>query len=201
MAFSCKVTGGYTMNSAEALNNATEIYNILYGKGWTLEAVCGLLGNIQSESGYNPWRWQSDSVLYSDSPNINVQSGHAYGLCQWDPAAKYINGGRNYSGYAPNFADISGAVTDGRAQMLFLDENADYYPTASYPLSYAQYKAATINDYSIDYLTRAWFYNFERGTWDSGRVTAAEYWYTTLGGVTPHGNIPIWLMFKLKERR
>ena len=61
----------------------------------------------------------------------------------------------------------------------------------------------TIDNYSVEWATRAWFYNYERGTWDNGRVTAAQYWYSTLGGITPptpSGNIPIWLLFKIKER-
>ena len=201
MGFIAKTTGAYLRTSVEALQNARAICDVLMPRGWTLEAISGLLGNVESESGYNPWRWQSDIVLpYGDS-RITYQNAHAYGLCQWDPAGKYIlNGGSLYAGYGPNYSDQDGLVTDGAAQMAFLDENADYIVTSSYPLTYAQYKAATISNYTIDYLTRTWFYNFERGTWDNNRVTAATYWYQTLSGYQPHGVIPIWLLFKFKGR-
>lgn len=205
MAWHNKTYGAYGRTSTEAYDNALMIYGVLYSCGWTLEAVSGMLGNVEAESGYNPWRWQSDSVLEEGSPRISYQNGHAYGLCQWDPAGKYIYNGTPYSGYGPNYSNHTGSQFDGNAQMMYLDQNADYYPTASYPLSYDQYKHASISDYSIEWLARAWFYNFERGTWSNVRETAALYWYTTLGGVvpptppTPQGTIPIWLMFKLKE--
>lgn len=205
MPWYCKATGGYYRTSTEAQANATMIYSILYSLGWTLEAVCGVLGNVESESAYNPWRWQGDAVLPVGDNRINYQNAHAYGLCQWDPAGKYINNGSGYSGYGPNYSNQTGSTTDGESQMRYLNDNADYYSTASYPLSYAQYKQATIaGGYSVAYLARAWFYNFERGTWDEGRVTAAEYWYNYFSGSPPPeppgptGRLPVWLLFKIK---
>ncbi len=199
MPFVAKSTGAYARQSAEALQNAKAICDTLIPKGWTKEAICGMLGNIESESGYNPFRWQSDILLPVGDSRINYQNGHAYGLCQFDPAGKYINNASGYAGYAPNYSNRQGSVTDGHAQMLYINDNADYIPTASYPLTFAQYKAATIDNYTIDYLTRTWFYCYERGTWDNNRVTAANYWWSVLQTYHPHGNIPIWLLFKIKE--
>ncbi len=199
MGFIAKNTGAYIRTSAEAVQNAKAICDTLMPKGWTIEAICGMLGNIEAESGYNPFRWQDDIILPFGDSRIDYQNSHAYGLCQFDPAGKYINYGFTYSGYAPNYSDRPGNVTDGIAQMLFINDNADYFPTASYPLTYAQYKAATISNYSIDYLTRTWFYNYERGTWSDVRVTASNYWWSVLQNYSPHGIIPIWLLFKIKE--
>ena len=53
-------TGGNDYNSSNALNmsqmkvNATYIWNYLREQGWTLNAVAGMLGNMQSESSINP---------------------------------------------------------------------------------------------------------------------------------------------------
>lgn len=204
-----KVTGAYLKESTEAYDNALMAYGILYARGWSLLAFCGMWGNVQSESGYNPWRWQSDVVLPVGDGRIDYQNAHAYGLVQWDPAAKYINGGVGYSGYGPNYSNRTGSANDGSAQMNFLDDTAvssgQYFPNPNYnyQISYANYKQMTIDNYSIEWATRAWFHNYERGTWDTGRVTAATYWYNTLGGITPPtpaGHIPIWLLFKIKER-
>lgn len=210
MPWHCKQTGWYLKETTEAYDNALMAYGILRARGWGLLAFCGMWGNVQSESGYNPWRWQGDSILSTnDTYNIEHQTGHAYGLVQWDPASKYLYGGTGYSGYAPNYSNQTGGINDGTAQMNFLDDTAvssgQYFPNPnySYQISYDNYKAATIDQYSVEWITRAWFYNYERGTWDTGRVTAAQYWYDTLGGVTPPtpgGNIPIWLLFKIKER-
>lgn len=209
MAWHNKATGPYARTSTEAIDNAWAVYAILYSLGWSMEAVCGVLGNIEAESGYNPWRWQSDIVLPQGDPRIDYQNAHAYGLCQWDPAGKYISGGGGYAGYGPNYSDKTGSAWEGTAQMWFLSDNADYYPTSAYPLSYETYKHATVaQGYSVEYLARAWFYNFERGTWSDNRVTAAQYWYSVFGGDTPTPppdpplptrKLPIWLLFKLKE--
>ena len=211
MAWHTKSTGAYARSSNEAYDNAVMAYSIMAARGWSLLAFCGMWGNVESESGYNPWRWQSDIVLPVGDSRIDYQNGHAYGLCQWDAAAKYINGGRNYSGYGPNYSNQTGSANDGTAQMNFLDDTAEssgqYFPNPNYnyQISYANYKQMTTDNYSVEYATRAWFYNYERGTWDSGRVAAANYWYNTLGGITPppppvSGNIPIWLLFKMKKR-
>lgn len=208
MPWHCKPTGGYLKESTEAYDNAVMGYSILASRGWSLLAFCGMWGNVQSESGYNPWRWQSDIILPVGDPRIYHQNAHAYGLCQWDSASKYIDGGQGYTGYAPNFSDRQGGINDGTAQLNFLDDTAvssgQYFPNPnySYQISYANYKLMTIDNYSYEYATRAWFHNYERGTWDSARTTACQYWYNTLQGVTPVpvGNIPIWLLFKLKKR-
>lgn len=212
MAWHCKATGGYIKESTEAYDNAVMAWNILSARGWSLLAFCGMWGNVQSESAYNPWRWQSDIVLPVGDPRIYYQNAHAYGLCQWDAASKYIDGGAGYSGYGPNFSDRTGSLSDGSAQLNFLDDTAvssgQYFPNPSYPayaISYDNYKAITYPAYSFEFAARAWFHNYERGTWDNNRTAACQYWYNTLSDVPPtppgpSGNIPIWLLFKIKER-
>ena len=37
-------------STSQMQNNATEFYNYFINKGATLEAICGMLGNIQRES-------------------------------------------------------------------------------------------------------------------------------------------------------
>lgn len=204
-----KATGAYSRESNEAYENALMAWGILSRRGWGLLAFCGFWGNVGSESGWNPWRWQSDIVLPVNDPRINYQNGHAYGLAQWDAASKYIDGGRGYSGYAPNYSNQSGGANDGSAQVNFLDDTAvssgQYFPNPNYnyQISYANYKLITYPQYSFDYAARAWFHNYERGTWDNQRTISCQYFYNKLSGVTPptpSSNIPIWLMFKMKER-
>ena len=209
MGWHCKATGAYAIESTEAYDNAVEAWHILSARGFSLLAFCGVWGNVGSEGGYNPWRWQSDIVLPYGDPRIYYQNAHAYGLVQYDPASKYIDGGSGFSGYGPNYSDRSGSISDGAAQMNFLDATAvssgQYFPNPNYnyQISYDNYKLMTIDNYSYEYAARAWFYNYERGTWNYGRVTACQYWYNALSDVPPsppHGNIPIWLLFKLKDR-
>ena len=50
--------------------NAQYILNYLRAKGWTKNAVCGMLGNMQSESTISPGRWQD-----GDAGNMNLGVG------------------------------------------------------------------------------------------------------------------------------
>ncbi len=63
------------LSNDEQLANAEYIYNYLKQIGWTSEAICGLFGNIQRESHFNPGVWQ-------DKDNIT----YGYGLVQWTAA-------------------------------------------------------------------------------------------------------------------
>ena len=54
--------------------------NGLYNQGFTKNAACGVLGNMQQESGINPGIWQSTN---------NISLG--YGLVQWTPATVFLN--------------------------------------------------------------------------------------------------------------
>ena len=89
MAWIAKPNGAYGIDSDEAKNNMFEIYNILCDS-FTIEAICGILGNMNGESGYNPWRWQGDTY--------NVHNG--YGLVQFTPGRTYWKNGRKHIGYA-----------------------------------------------------------------------------------------------------
>lgn len=212
MAWHNKATGAYARESDEAFDNAMMAWSILNSKGWSLLAFCGYWGNVGSESGWNPWRWQSDSVLPFGDPRIDYQNGHAYGLVQWDPASKYITGGKKYNGYKPNYSNRPGGPKEGNAQVYFMDATAvssgQYFPNPgyNYQISYDDYKEMTLNDYTFEYATRAWFHNYERGTWDNQRVISCEYFYYKLLGIDPpppepeEKKIPIWLLFKIKEQ-
>lgn len=90
MAWHAQPSGGYLRTSSDAYDNMMEIYNQLSQRGYTVEAVSGILGNVQAESGFNPWRWQND--------RYNVHNG--YGLYQYTPASGYIS----LTGATPNLS-------------------------------------------------------------------------------------------------
>lgn len=221
MAWHVKATGAYARTSNEALENAQETYNVLYSLGWCLESVCAALGNIEHESGYNPWRWQSDVVLPVGDPRIGTIGGgntaHAYGLCQQDPAAKYIY--RPYAQslpyYGPNYSDRAGNPRDGEPQLRYIhwicsDPNGGEWDSDTshsiYNMPFADFIVNARQD-TILYLTRTFFYGYERGTWSQTRVTAANYWLNELGGYTPTppaGIDPQWagvLQYIIKKKR
>lgn len=185
MAWHNKKTGAYARDSPEAYDNALTAWGIMGKLGWSLNAFCGVYGNMEYESGFNPWRWQSDDVLPSTgSPWTN----HGYGLVQFTPAAKYIDSpeAQSMTGYGPSFSDREGFPDDGTAQINFIDQYADYYPTSQYPLSYADFKVTTMD---AGEAAVAWLYNYERPNITDEEIThrrgAGLYWWDKMQGVDP----------------
>lgn len=80
MSWHAKPSGGYSIGSAEWNENVDAIHGTLLGLGFTVECIAGIIGNMQAESGLNPWRWQSDRVSESGG----------YGLVQFTPASGYL---------------------------------------------------------------------------------------------------------------
>lgn len=80
-ALACTGSGEHfgKLSLLEKKQNATYIYHYLIKSGWSENAVCGLLGNIYSETGMNPGVWQK----WQDT-NLG------YGLVQWSPCQDYL---------------------------------------------------------------------------------------------------------------
>lgn len=185
MAWVNKAIGGYSTGSGEARTNANKIVDLLQPYGFSLRSICAILGNIQGESGMNPWRWQGDRVQSVNS----ISSSVGYGLFQFTPPTKYINS-TNYNqyygvGYAPNFSDQPGGQYDGSAQIEFFNDgyyntwivaqsNYDYYYTefsligidisTFYWTTSAEFKSGAKNgvDMPLEYLTGAFELCYER---------------------------------------
>lgn len=70
----CTASGEHagSLSEEQILNNAQYIYNYLEKQGWTMEAICGLLGNFYKECTMNPGAW-----------NTWNNTNGAYGLAQW----------------------------------------------------------------------------------------------------------------------
>lgn len=155
--------------------NAVYIAAKLLDAGWTLNAIAGMLGNMQHESTINPGIWQS---LHEG----NLSGG--FGLVQWTPATKYMEWAAA-NGYT-DYTDIDGQI----ARILWELENGEqFYSTTTYPITFAEFSASTR---SAEYLAGAFLYNYERPEEYNiePRQTAAKYWFTYLssltGGFTPH---------------
>lgn len=156
--------GNYYLSEVQMQGNALEIYNFLCGRGWSLEAISGTLGNMERESTINPGVWQS--------LNAGNYSG-GFGLVQWTPATNYTNwAGAN--GYA---------ITDPAGQLIWLDTmtipSGQWIATSSYPISFDQYKTSAA---SPEDLASAFMKNFERaGVEAEGeRRSDARKWYNYL---------------------
>lgn len=168
-------TGNRYLTVDEMKVNAQYILNWLTSHGWTKEAACAVIGNMQTESNCNPNLWQS--------LNEGNTSG-GYGLTQWTPATKLIEWAEaneyDYTDIDTQLKRIEWEVVNG----------GQYYPTESYPLSFAEFKTSTE---SPEYLAKAFIYNYERpASYSSAddRATQSRYWYDllTVGANSSDGN-------------
>jgi len=153
-------------DSSQAQQNAWEIYNYFFENDlMSLEAVCGLVGNIAFESRINPWQEEV--------------GGSGFGLIQWTPPTALTN--------------VLGSTPTGDAQCsLIYNEIMDnqsiwgggarWIPTTRYPYSGTQFCALG----SIREATQAYFAERERGTWSEARYEYARYyWEVFTGQPTP----------------
>lgn len=152
------IKGNYYLSIGEMQNNATIQFAYFMSKGWTAEAVSGLLGNEQVESTLNPGIWQ------------DLTPGGGWGLVQWTPSTNYTD-----------WADANGYAHDsGEGQMEWIDTqtvpSGQWIPTTQYPESFGEFKVST---QTPEYLADCFLKNFERpGIIDQPkRQEYARYWY------------------------
>lgn len=163
------ISGNRYLTEDEMKNNALMIKSFLTSRGWSVNAIAGMLGNMESESTINPGIWQS-------LKEGNMSGG--YGLVQWTPATNYINWA-NSEGYS---------ITDGTAQLIWIDEETvsfgQWIATDSYPISFESFKTSLQNP---EYLASAFLKNFERAgiEVEEQRRTQANKWYNYITGNDP----------------
>ena len=151
--------------------NAKYIAWYLLKRGWTLNAISGMLGNFQTESSINPGIWQ----------NLAVDVGPAFGLAQWDPFTKYTSWCEE-NGLDPAAMDSALMRIEWE-----LANGEQYYATSAYPETFAEFKVSTKNPY---YLGMAFLANYERPAEPNqpARGEQAEYWYTYLSEIDFSGS-------------
>lgn len=161
------ISGNRFLSMDEMKINARYIWNYLGSRGWTLNAVAGMLGNMQTESTINPDIWESLN-------EGNLSGG--YGLCQWTPATKYINW--------CEAAGLDPSKMDSALERIIYDfeKGGQYYPTTNYPETGKQFKVSTESPY---YLGMCFCANYERPlvSHQPKRGEQAEFWFEYLSAL------------------
>jgi hypothetical protein len=157
---------------AEMTVNANYILTYLMERGWTKNAVCGLLGNIQTESSMNPARWQSDQV---------GDTSGGFGITQWTPATKYLD-----------WASANGYVTtsmEGNLERIIYEvaNNLQWFGGVSGTLSFQEWTQSLDTPYNLamDFIAT---YEHPANPDQPQRGNQAQYWYDNLTGsgtITP----------------
>lgn len=158
-----------TMSQAERENNAKEIYNFFSDLGFTLEAICGMLGNMEHESWLNPGMKQT----------VAVSSG--WGLIQWTPSSVLTNWctSKGYNWY-DGYAQCTRINREGNNES---DAKGYWLPTSAYSYTWSQFSKLT----DVTEATKAFLYERERAGVSALnlRIEYAIKWYDFFGGETP----------------
>lgn len=164
------------LTRSEMEGNAKYIWNYLGSKGWSLNAVAGMLGNMQYESTINPGRHQ-----------VGSDENGGFGLVQWTPKKK-LTEWLSTRGYADD--DMDGQLE----RILWEKENGEQYAKNKYKYTFETFSTSTDNPYTLacafafDY-ERSWvtLYGTEaaKETLRRERGSAAEDWYSFLAPFAP----------------
>ena len=166
------------LSTAEMQNNAQIVYDRLK-YGWTKNAICALLANMQCESNINPGIWES-----LKSGNLNG----GFGLVQWTPATKYRNWHYAY------FGDADYTNGDKQLSRIIYEVNNGLQWAGVYSeqgLTFREFTQSTLDPYilAVEFLIC-----YERPTNQSASVRAlrggiAQTWWNyfrgTSGGEDP----------------
>jgi LysM repeat protein len=180
------------LSEPSSLNNAQLVANHFAGK-WTKNAIAALCGNMRHESSLNPNIWEY---------GFNHSLDRGYGLVQWTPASKYIDWA--------NANNLDYSLGDSQLARIDYEQQAgiQWIATADYPLSFHEFTQSTA---SVDYLTQAFIWNYERPARSAGqdstpdRVAFAQKCFDTLsfaggGGVSPTPSRPSAILPKTNQQ-
>ena len=177
----CTNTSGTHLTTAQIQANAKYIYNYLTQKGWSKNAICGLLGNLEAESNINPGVWE----------NLDLTTGltSGFGIVQWTPS------GNKFLKWANLSASQVDEMTRNDPKQLMNKElefmlielipGSAYYTWIPTTLYYSPY-SMTANEYihssySAESLALVWHGSYERSSDPyqvaQKRSSNATFWY------------------------
>ena len=177
--------------------NAQYVYKYLSAKGWTINAVAGLLGNVQVESKISPAVWQNfvsgTGTLQADGTRtVNTallgSTAIGLGLVQWTPYTKLTEWCANRK---IDYIDI-----DSQLQRIDYEVKQGYQwqsrASKGYSLTFDEFISSTRDAY---WLAAAFAFCYERPASSSGSTTQqnalraerganGEYWYNYLSSLS-----------------
>lgn len=136
------------LSDTEMETNGRYVYNYLISRGWTKNAICGMLGNMEAESRINPGAWQ----------DYNTTNSGGFGLVQWTacPETNWENPlirWANDNGLDPTNIDVQ------LQRITYEEANGLQYDGVIEPYTFSDFKKSTLSAYTLG---RAFVLNYER---------------------------------------
>lgn len=128
------------LTEEESKKNWLAFWQFFKAKGWTANAVSGILGNSYYESTVNPNRWEGDI------PFAQPVASRGYGLVQWTPWTKIIDWLKE-KGYYPDVSKFGQGECE-RIQWE-MENNQQWIATATYPESFRDFSVSTKDPYNL----------------------------------------------------
>lgn len=171
------------LSTEEMQNNARIVCDYLYARGWSINAICAVIANMEFESTINPNLWE----------NLIEDTSKGYGLVQWTPMTKL-----------KTWADERGLdYTNGNVQLqriIYEMNNGLQWGRNPYedipnepPITFKQFSVSKLD---LTTLTNYWMWYYERPAdpHQPARAQAAMYWYDYLGITGDIRKMPVWMM-------
>lgn len=194
----------------EQINNANIVRSFFLNEGWTINAICGMLGCMQGESTINPafiqqtnrYRLPNSAANLSDVPNSIMKNFYmeyyqvtrkafGVGIIQWDGYSNRNN--QNRQKLVAYAEDNNIIWYDGWTQLYRIRGEWQYDVTNQkhsffyvvrwngIDWSYWNFPSSTM---SPEDCASVWTYGVERNAGGPGyRTTNARYWYDLFTGV------------------
>ena len=142
------------LSESESLNNAQMVAD--HFKGWSPESISALCGNMRHESSINP-----DMYEYGYDWSAN----RGYGLVQWTPRSKYWDWAVSQD-LPPRNGDSQLSRIDYE-----VDQNIQWIDVGY--MSFKEFRENS-GDWSVDYLTEAFTWCYERPNASAGQGSMPE---------------------------
>lgn len=184
--------------------NAWYIKRSMQAKGFSLNAICGMCGNMKREGGINPGVYQGNRLHDYKAIRYGV------GIVQWTPYTKYTN-------WAHENGDLHIYDIESQCKRIQYEceHNIQYGHGGGTPMpskygtnvpTFQQFKVSTLTPYQLG-INFWWHYEKPRSMTDESakaRGNDATYFYELFTGSEPPEpppgphDIPIWLLFKMR---
>lgn len=159
------------LSQSEREHNAELVWQFFGSRGWTIEAVSALLGNMESESTINPGIWES-----------LIEGAGGYGLTQWTPHTKYSEwAGSGWQNNGNKECErIEWEKDNGEQWFANPDVTPSNPPITFKEFSTSKLPIATLANYFM------WYYEHPKDPIQPIRAEQAEKWYNFLKALDPY---------------